>query len=75
MYLHNLPRSAARTLVISELMYNPEEDHDEIVFDGRELGLDDNTEIVVTYEKRRKRPTHPLFDVSKRVKVPELVTV
>ena len=73
MYLHNLPRAAARTLVICELMYNPDENYDEVVFDGRELGLGDDTEIVVTYEKRKKRPTHPLFDVSKLVKTPELV--
>jgi hypothetical protein len=60
MYLHNLPRSAARTLVLCELAYNPELSHDEIVFDGQEVGLTKDVDVVITYEIRKKRSTHPI---------------
>ena len=61
-YLHNLPRSAARTLALSEVMYNHEEMITEYQFDGRDIGIGDEEEVVVTYVRRKKRPTHPLFE-------------
>ena len=60
-YYHNLPFSAARTLALSELMYNPEENATEYTFEGRDVGAGDDEEIVVMYVRRKKRPTHPLF--------------
>ena len=71
-YLHNLPRSAARTFALCEVMYNPEENLTEYPFDGRDVGIGDDEEVVVTYVRRKKRPTHPLFDAI--WKIPTLVT-
>jgi hypothetical protein len=54
-YLHNLPHHAARVLALSELIYSPDEDKTQYIFDGGDIGAGDDEVIVVTYERRKKK--------------------
>lgn len=56
-YLLNLPHLAAHLLAISQVQHAPDEQRQEFVFDGPEVGAQENEDVIVTVERRRKAST------------------
>ena len=69
-YILDLIASIARTLALAVLQHAPDEYHKQFVFEGPEVGAAYDEVIVITYERKRKPTTLPIFVVAE---VPEMV--
>lgn len=63
-YLPNIPRRVAHLLAMLEVRDYPADLHDQFIFHASELDIGDDEEVVVTYERRRKRNAVKLEAVS-----------
>ena len=62
MYHHNLPRSAARVVALAMLQHAPDVGREQFVFEGLDVGAEEDEIIEVIYTRRRKRSTLPVFE-------------
>lgn len=55
-YINNLPHLSAEVFAVCMLQHAPDETHRQFVF-VRGVGARDDEDIVITYERRKKKPT------------------
>jgi hypothetical protein len=70
-YLPNIPRRVAHLLAMLQVRDYPDDKHEQFVFLSTELDINDDEVVIVTYERRQKPHTLPVFQAVS-VTTPEL---